>query len=325
MPTLLQKTIIDKEKNLYPTWLMRQAGRYMPEYMAVKKASKGFLDMALTPTKARDITMQPINAFNMDAAIIFSDILVIPFAIGQELDYVPAPVLGPFTKDMLITPKSLFLERCQPVYEAIKMTRKELDNSKSLIGFAGAPWTLYRYMNKLTSSEQADENTEWCLDRLADYIILHLSAQIEAGCDTIQIFESWAQDIQPAHLNKCCYDPTAKIVDRIRNLYPEVGIICFPRLIGNNISDYCNWVKPDCVSFSEDISFGTVKNIKNISYQGGINPNVLLEKDLNFENISFQLEQMKDQPYVVNLAHGVNKETNPDHVKQFVDQIKSYR
>lgn len=96
-------------------------------------------------------------------------------------------------------------------------------------------------------------------------------------------------------------------------------------MIGNNISDYCNWVKPDCVSFSEDISFDTVKNIKNISYQGGINPNVLLEKDFNFENISFQLEQMKDQPYIVNLAHGVNKETNPDHVKQFVDQIKSYR
>ena len=325
MPTLLQKTIIDKEKNLYPTWLMRQAGRYMPEYMAMKRASKGFLDMALTPSKAKDITMQPINAFDMDAAIIFSDILIIPYAIGQELDYVPAPLLGNFTKDMLMTPKTVFKERCQPVYEAIKMTRKELDDSKSLIGFAGAPWTLYRYMNKLTSSEQADENTEWCLDRLADYIILHLSAQIEAGCDTVQIFESWAQDIKLEDLNKCCYDPTAKIVDKIKSLYPEVGIISFPRLIGNNIFEYCSWVKPDCVSFSEDVSFKTIKDIKDISYQGGINPNVLLEKDFKFNNISSQMDEMKDQPYVVNLAHGVNKETDPNNVKLLVDQIKLYR
>ena len=143
MVTRLQRTIKNKEHGLNPIWLMRQAGRYMPEYMQIKNNSKGFLDMALTPSKATEITLQPINEFDMDAAIIFSDILIIPYALGQELDYTPGPVMGKLDYRILETNIEDFLHRCKPVYDAIKQTRKQLDDSKSLIGFAGAPWTLY--------------------------------------------------------------------------------------------------------------------------------------------------------------------------------------
>ena len=146
MKTLLQRTIKDKETNLYPVWLMRQAGRYMPVYMAMKAQSNGFLDMALTPWKAAEITMQPILEFDMDAAIIFSDILIINHALGQELDYNPSPVLGPYNESFWDTTFEEFSLKCQPVYEAIKLVRSELDESKSLIGFAAAPYTLCKYM-----------------------------------------------------------------------------------------------------------------------------------------------------------------------------------
>ena len=229
MRTLLQRTILDKEPNLYPIWLMRQAGRYMPEYMAIKNASKGFLDMALTPSKATEITMQPIRAFDMDAAIIFSDILIIPYALGQSLDYTPAPVLGPFDPKIFETEMSQFRQQCEPVYEAIRQTRKELDPSKSLIGFVGAPWTLYRYMTGNNKPDTMDPfQSRDHIQHLVRYCVEHLAGQIEAGCDMVQVFDSWAGDLGEDFIIDYCFDPTAQIVSEIKIRYPNVGIIGFP-------------------------------------------------------------------------------------------------
>ncbi len=311
MKTLLQRTIKDKEKNLYPVWLMRQAGRYMPEYMQIKNNSNGFLDMALTPSKATEITMQPIKEFDMDAAIIFSDILIIPYAIGQVLDYTPAPVLGTFNKDMLNTDMITFVERCQPVYDAIKQTRQELDSNKSLIGFAGAPYTLCKYMTKTKDKE--------VVDKLVPYIIEHLVQQIQAGCDTVQIFDSWAGDLSVEELDNLCYSPTTRIVDAIRDLHPEVGIVAFPRLIGKSINEFAALVKPDCVNLSDDIPVEDV--VTDVVLQGGIPINVLLDDS----DITPMLQKMKDKSYVVNLAHGVNKETPVENVRHFVETVKKFR
>ena len=311
MKTILQRTIKDKETNLYPVWLMRQAGRYMPEYMAIKEASNGFLDMALTPSKATEITMQPIKAFDMDAAIIFSDILVIPYALGQELDYNPAPKLGPYNEDMLNTDRFLFIERCQPVYDAIKQTRQELDSNKSLIGFVGAPYTLCKYM--------CGNKDQKVIEGLVPYIIEHLVHQIEAGCDTVQIFDSWAGDLTEQELDKLCYSPTAKIVEAIRKIYPEVSIIAFPRLIGKNINDFAKIVNPDCINLSDDIPVEEVST--NVVLQGGIPISELLAD----ANPTLMLEKMKDKPYIVNLAHGVNKETPVENVRNFVQTVKDFR
>ena len=310
MKTLLQRTIQDKEVNLYPVWLMRQAGRYMPEYMAIKAESNGFLDMALTPEKATEITMQPIKEFDMDAAIIFSDILIINYALGQELDYNPAPELGPYKESFWETTESEFIEKCEPVYEAIRRVREELDDSKSLIGFAAAPYTLCKYMCDSVDSD--------IVNRLIPYIVTHLSMQIEAGCDTIQIFDSWAGDISEHDFDEIIIEPTKLIVDAIRSRHPEVCIIAFPRLVGNKINKYIEIVNPDCTNISDD---KPVDEIEGEVLQGGIAVKILIKG----EDITPVLDKMKGKPYVVNLAHGIDKITPVENVRNLVNKAKEYR
>ena len=331
MRTLLQRTIVDKEPNLYPIWLMRQAGRYMPEYMAIKKASKGFLDMALTPSKAAEITMQPIRAFDMDAAIIFSDILVIPYALGQELDYTPGPVLGPFDPKIFETEMSQFRQQCEPVYEAIRRTRQQLDPSKSLIGFVGAPWTLYRYMTGNNKPDTMDpfESREH-IGHLVKFCVEHLAGQIEAGCDCVQIFDSWAGDLEEDFIIDYCFDPTAQIVAQIKTRYPDVGVIAFPRMIGREIKNFTAWCDPyvDCVSLSGDVPVKYLyKHMGTVTIQGGLAPELLLQFDkekIMRGTLPF-LRQMEDMAYVVNLNHGVIKETPVDSVAFLVEIIKRFR
>ena len=327
--TILQRTIMDKEPNLYPVWLMRQAGRYMPEYMAIKNASKGFLDMALTPNKAAEITMQPIKEFDMDAAIIFSDILIIPYALGQPLDYIPGPKLGTFDKKYFDTEMDVFIEKCKPVYEAITKVRSQLCHSKSLIGFAGAPWTLYRYMSGNVLAGNLDEfDGAYMMARLVDYIVEHLSQQIKAGCDTVQVFDSWASDLGEEHIIPYCYEPTAQIVERLRALHPDVGIIVFPRLIGEEINNFSKYVNADCISLSDDMKTDWIlKRMGSQCLQGGIPPQVLLSerKEEIIRGTVPMIRQMKDCAYVVNLAHGINKETPVENVRFFIEIVKRNR
>ena len=327
--TILQRTIMDKEPNLYPVWLMRQAGRYMPEYMAIKNASKGFLDMALTPDKAAEITMQPIKEFDMDAAIIFSDILIIPYALGQPLDYTPGPKLGTFDKKYFDTEMDVFIEKCKPVYEAITKVRSQLCHSKSLIGFAGAPWTLYRYMSGNVLAGNIDEfDGAYMMTRLVDYIVEHLSQQIKAGCDTVQVFDSWASDLGEEHIIPYCYEPTAQIVERLRALHPDVGIIVFPRLIGEEINNFSKYVNADCISLSDDMKTDWIlKRMGSQCLQGGIPPQVLLSerKEEIIRGTVPMIRQMKDCAYVVNLAHGINKETPVENVRFFIEIVKRNR
>ena len=308
--TLLQRTIQDKEPNLYPVWLMRQAGRYMPEYMAIKEKSNGFLDMALTPEKATEITMQPIKAFDMDCAIIFSDILIINYALGQELDYTPSPVLGPYNESFWETTESEFIEKCEPVYEAIRRVREELDDSKSLIGFAAAPYTICKYM-----VERQDLNI---VQKLIPYIVTHLSMQIEAGCDTIQIFDSHACDISEDDFYDFVIAPTKTIVDVIRAHYPHICIIAFPRLIGDKINKYIEVVNPDCTNISDD---KPIDEIHGEVLQGGISVRRLIKG----EDITPVLDKMQGKPYIVNLAHGIDKMTPVENVEALVNTVKEYR
>jgi uroporphyrinogen decarboxylase len=301
MKTLLQRVIQNKETNLYPVWLMRQAGRYMPEYMAMKAKSNGFLDMAMTPWKAAEITMQPILEFDMDAAIIFSDILVINYALGQELDYNPSPDLGPYKESFFDTTLDQFSERCEPVYEAIR----------KLIGFAAAPWTLCKYM---CHGEQRLD----VVQKLIPYIIDHLSNQIEEGCDTVQIFDSHAGDISEEDFQEFIITPTKIIVDTIRARYPHVCIIAFPRLVGLLINDYIEQVNPDAINISDDLP---VDEINGEVLQGGI----AIKRLIKGEDITPVLDKMKDRPYIVNLAHGIDKTTPVENVRNLVNTVKEYR
>lgn len=329
MRTLLQRTILDKEPNLYPIWLMRQAGRYMPEYMAIKNKSKSFLEMCLTPNKAAEITLQPIKAFDMDAAIIFSDILIIPYALGQKLDYTPGPVMGPFDKAIMDTDIKQFVSKCQPVYDAIKLTRQLLDPSKSLIGFAGAPWTLLRYMLANNKPDTMDAfDTHHHIQKLSSYVVEHLSQQIQAGCDIVQIFDSWAGDLGEDYIIDYCFDPTAFIVEQLKQKHPGVGVITFPRLIGKEIRNFTAWCEPDCVSLSNDVPFKyVIKHMGTVALQGGIDPDCLLSdnKETIMRSVLPLLRQMEGQAYVVNLAHGIDKTTPVENVEFMVEIIKRNR
>jgi uroporphyrinogen decarboxylase len=267
--------------------------------------------MAMTPWKAAEITMQPIKDMDMDCAIIFSDILVINHALGQELDYVPGPVLGPYDKKFLeVTPQD-FLKNCEPVYDAICRVREELDESKSLIGFAAAPWTLCKYMC------HGDKKLE-VVQGLIPYIISHLEAQIVAGCDTIQIFDSHAGDIPEEDFQEFVISPTKVIVDVIRAHHPDVCIIAFPRLVGNKINDYIEQVNPDAINISDDLP---VDEINAEVIQGGI----AVKRLIKGEDITPVLDKMRGKPYIVNLAHGIDKRTPVTNVRKLIETVKNYR
>ena len=231
-------------------------------------------------------------------------------ALGQELDYNPSPVLGPYSEDFWKTTESDFIEKCKPVYEAIEKVREELDDSNSLIGFAAAPYTICKYM--------CEEQKLDVVENLIPFIVTHLSMQIEAGCDTIQIFDSHACDISEEDFESFVMSPTKIIVDVIRAHYPHVCIIAFPRLVGKKINDYIDYVNPDAINISDDLP---VDEIKADVIQGGISVKRLIKG----EDITPVLNKMKDRPYVVNLAHGIHKTTPVENVRQLVNTVKEYR
>ena len=222
-----------------------------------------------------------------------------------------------------------FIEKCKPVYEAITKVRNTLCHSKSLIGFAGAPWTLYRYMSGNVLPGQIDEfDGAYMMSRLTDYIVEHLSQQIKAGCDTVQLFDSWASDLGEDHIIPYCYEPTAQIVERLRTLHPDVGIIVFPRLIGEEINNFSKYVDADCISLSDDMKTDWIlKRMGHQCLQGGISPEALLteNKEEILRSTVPMIRQMKDSAYVVNLAHGINKETPVENVRFFIEIVKRNR
>jgi uroporphyrinogen decarboxylase len=223
----------------------------------------------------------------------------------------------------------VFIEKCKPVYEAITKVRSQLCHSKSLIGFAGAPWTLYRYMSGNVLAGNIDEfDGAYMMTRLVDYIVEHLSQQIKAGCDTVQVFDSWASDLGEEHIIPYCYEPTAQIVERLRDLHPDIGIIVFPRLIGEEINNFSKYVNADCISLSDDMKTDWIlKRMGSQCLQGGIPPQVLLSerKEEIIRGTVPMIRQMKDCAYVVNLAHGINKETPVENVRFFIEIVKRNR
>ena len=332
--TPIKECLINRSTKINPVWLMRQAGRYLPEFREIRKSNPDFIKLCLNHTLSEEITLQPIKRFGFDAAIIFSDILMVPYGIGQTVKFKKnfGPKLGNLELDNLqnVT-KNDFTEKLSPVYKLLSNLKNSnhLDN-RDLIGFVGAPWTLLVYMiNKISPKNGLAEVffkdkilIEEVLNLLDRFIKIHIENQIKAGATIIQIFDSWAGLIQN-DFEKFLYNPTLSLVNHVKNL--GVPVICFPR----GISDYVKFtkvVKPNMINIDYNVDPKTLIKSLEIPIQGGLNPEILLSNKENLKKeIKRYLEIFKDHPYVFNLGHGILPETQIDMVYELVDIVRNYK
>jgi len=325
-----------------PIWLMRQAGRYLPEYRKIRGEVTGFLDLCYNPNLAAEVTMQPIRKFQLDAAIIFSDILVIPHAAGSELTFVEnqGPILTPLKNknDISALDFTNITERLIPVYEAIKITRSQLGEKTALIGFSGAPWTLSSYMIEGGSSREflklrklaaeQPEILQSLFDGLETAIAAHLIAQIEFGADAVQIFDSWAGILNTLDFDRWCLDPVLRICERIKNIYPQTPIIVFPRLAGIRYLNFLKSPAVDAVSIDQTVPLNWARKYlsSGLAIQGNLDPMCLLVGGDRLKSEVYKImEVFGDQPgFIFNLGHGVIKDTNPENVETLCKLIRSW-
>ncbi len=325
----LFECIINKKSSVVPIWFMRQAGRYLPEFRKIREKNQNFIKLCLDPELVKDITLQPLKRFNLDATIIFSDILIIPYGLGQKVEFKKGtgPVLENFDLDKIIknTPED-FIKKVSPVYKAINKV-KQTTGEESLIGFVGAPWTLLVYMlNKQSPKKDFNFNVinkdksliKKLLKKLEETICLHIDRQVEAGANVIQIFDSWAGLLPEEELSNYCFDPTLKIVEHTKSL--KIPVICFPKGIGKNYENFCSIVKPDCISIDHDVDPEWIKERSGgITIQGGMDPKILLSGKEKIKNsVEKYLKIFSGYPYIFNLGHGVLPETKPETIEYVV-------
>jgi len=332
--TPIQETIINKKTNNSPIWLMRQAGRYLPEFRKIRKLNPDFINLCLNENLSSEITLQPLKRFDLDAAIIFSDILMIPYGLNQEVKFEKnfGPKLGSLDLENISKIDEIdFIEKLYPVYKSIKkVSEDKIIKNKNLIGFVGAPWTLLVYMiNKHSPKKELVKDffkDQFLINRiliiLEKFVKLHIDQQIKNGATVIQIFDSWAGLLDEKDLPNYVYMPTLNLVDYVKSL--NIPVICFPRGI-KNYKNYCDIVKPDAVNIDYDIDPVSICKEIKIPVQGGLDPKILLtdKENLKKETLKY-LNIFKDHPYIFNLGHGVLPETNPDMVDYLVKTVKDY-
>ncbi|MEZ5690082.1 MAG: uroporphyrinogen decarboxylase [Rickettsiales bacterium] len=321
-----------------PFWFMRQAGRYLPEYKKIRGNFSNFLEFCYNPEAACEVTIQPISRYGMSAAIIFSDILVIPDALGMDVRFVEGqgPVLTPL-KNISELSYENFSKILEPVYQAINMVRKELNKETSLIGFCGLPWTLSCYMLNGKSSRDFQEVRQIALQKkefftnLTDLLISAISEhslkQIEAGAEVIQLFDSWAGVLSEREFYDYSIIPTKKITKKIKEKYPNIPVIGFPRLAGSKIIDYAKETGVDAVSFDGSISLDIAHEelADYVVAQGNLDPVTLAcDKEQAIRQTKKIIEKMSDKRFIFNLSHGILPHTPVDNVAAICDVIKSY-
>jgi len=313
---------------------MRQAGRYLPEFREIRKNNQDFIKLCLNSDLVNEITLQPLKRFDLDAAIIFSDILMIPFGLGQKVEFKKGvgPILEEINLDKIINTDPVdFVEKLLPVYKGIEKVKNNLKD-KELIGFVGAPWTLLLYMlNKESPKKKFDFNLinkdkfliNRLLKKIEETICLHIDKQIEAGANVIQIFDSWAGLLPKKELPNYCYIPILKIVEHVKS--KNVPVICFPKGIGDSYVDFCSTVKPDCISIDYEVDPKWIKEkLNGIPVQGGLDPKILLkDKEEVKINTEKYLNIFKDYPYVFNLGHGVLPEIKPETIEYVIQIIRN--
>ncbi len=329
----LNKVIINKDTSFNPIWIMRQAGRYLPEFREIRKKNPDFIKLCLNENLSSEITLQPLKRYDIDAAIIFSDILILPYGLGQKVKFEKnfGPKLDNLDLNKIAKLDEIdFVEKIYPVYKAIKkVSSNPIVKNKNTIGFVGAPWTLLVYMINLKSPKKdLNENffkDEFLINRILliieKFLKVHIKNQIDNGANVIQIFDSWAGLLEENDLPNYIYMPTLNLVEYVKSL--NVPVICFPREI-KNYKEFCEIVKPDAISIDYNTDPKKILKDIKIPIQGGLDPKVLLT---DYENLkketSKYLEIFKDHPYIFNLGHGILPETNPEMVESLIKIVKN--
>ncbi|MDE8651771.1 uroporphyrinogen decarboxylase [Novosphingobium album (ex Liu et al. 2023)] len=344
MPGLLLETLRGSSAKPRPVWLMRQAGRYLPEYRALRAEKGGFLALVYDTDAAAEITLQPLRRFGLDGAILFSDILIVPYAMGQNLEFLAGegPRLSPRLVDTALAALSPVPERLSPIYETVAKVRAQLGPDKTLLGFAGSPWTVATYMVAGEGSRDQHETRghayrdpgafQAIIDAIVAVTVEYLCGQIAAGAEAVQLFDSWAGSLAPAEFERWVIAPNAAIVTALKARYPQVPVIGFPKGAGEKLVAYARETGVDALGLDETIDPCWAHAVlpQGLPVQGNLDPLLLLygggasggELDRQVHRI---LDAFADRPHVFNLGHGIGKETPIAHVEHLLSTVRQWR
>ncbi len=341
-PKALIETLHGRKTDRTPIWLMRQAGRYLPEYRALRQKAKNFLDFCYTPDLAVEATLQPIRRYDLDAAILFSDILVVPHGLGQKVWFEEGvgPLLEPIAgaDELGRFETRRMVETLAPVYETLRRLKRELPADRTLIGFAGAPWTLASYMIEGGSSREFAKAKLWAYGRpesfqkltdlLVDAVATHLEAQVAAGAEALQIFDSWAGALDTAGMRRWSLAPIQAIVTRLKRTVPDVPVIVFPRGVATGYRDFAEAGIGHAISLDQHIDPAWARDAiqGRTVVQGNLDPRWLVVGGQGMRAAIHRiLDALGQGPLVFNLGHGCVPETPPEHVAELIETVRSTR
>ena len=340
MPGLLLRTLRGENASQRPVWLMRQAGRYLPEYRALRAEKGGFLPLVYDSEAAAEITLQPLRRYGMDGAILFSDILIVPYAMGQDLQFLAGegPHLSPRLVDTALSSLTAVPERLSPIYETVRQVRAALPADKTMLGFAGSPWTVATYMVAGEGSRDQHDTRAMAyrdpaafqaiIDAIVDVTVDYLAGQIEAGAEAVQLFDSWAGSLAPAEFERWVIAPNAAIADRIKARFPDTPVIGFPKGAGEKLPAYARETGVHAVGIDETIDpLWAAKELPaGLPVQGNLDPLLLLAGGAELERQALRvLDAFADRPHVFNLGHGIGQFTPIEHVEQLLALVRGWR
>lgn len=340
MPGLLLDTLRGMNAPQRPVWLMRQAGRYLPEYRALRAEKGGFLALVYDTEAAAEITMQPLRRYGMDGAILFSDILIVPYAMGQDLEFLAGegPHLSPRLVDTALSSLHAVPERLSPIYDTVKAVKAMLPADKTMLGFAGSPWTVATYMVAGEGSRdhhlaramayRDPQAFQAIIDAITEVTIEYLIGQIVAGAEAVQLFDSWAGSLAPAEFERWVIAPNARIVAALRQRYPQVPVIGFPKGAGEKLPTYARETGVNAIGIDETIDpvWAAASLPEGLPVQGNLDPLLLIAGGAELERQATRiLEAFKDRPHVFNLGHGIDQTTPLEHVGELLSLVRGWR
>jgi len=334
---LLLSVLKGKKPEKTPVWLMRQAGRYLPEYRALRAEKGGFLDLATDPDSASEVTLQPIRRFGFDGAILFSDILIVPWALGQDLRFEAGegPRLSPPLVDATLDALARAPNRMEPVYATVEKVAAALPPETSFLGFAGSPWTVATYMVAGQGSREQGEARRYAyrdprafqaiIDAIADMTVDYLARQIESGVEAVQLFDSWSGSLSPAQFERWVIAPTVKIVSALKARHPETPVIGFPKGAGGKLPAYARETGVDAIGLDEtvDPAWADASLPAGLPVQGNLDPLALIAGGAALESaVGHILSVFRERPHVFNLGHGILPDTPIAHVEQLLSLVR---
>lgn len=337
MPGPLLETLKGTKQDRAPVWLMRQAGRYLPEYRALRAEKGGFLALVYDSEAAAEITLQPIRRFGFDGAILFSDILIVPHAMGQGLEFLAGegPKLSPTLLNASLDDFQQDFTRFDPIYETVRLTRAELSGDVTMLGFAGSPWTVATYM--IAGEGSKDQSAarllayrdptrlKVILDAIVALSVTYLRGQIDAGAEAVQLFDSWAGSLAPDEFERWVIAPNAAIVTALKETHPDTPVIGFPKGAGEKLPSYARETGVDAVGLDEtlDPTWADANLPSGMPVQGNFDP-LLIEAggDRLEDRARTILDSFADRPHVFNLGHGIGQHTPIEHVERLLQVVR---